>query len=59
MFKKKVHGRFFFCPLDFFGPSLVVWDNLTILDKLYRVSLKDTSFRKFNLNFFYKKYFRF
>jgi len=26
------------------------------LDRLSRVDLKDTSFKKFNLNFFYKKW---
>jgi len=49
--------------VDFFGPkprglrpSPVDLNKLTTLAKLYRVGLKDTSFIKFNLNFFYNKW---
>jgi len=45
-----------FCTVSFFCPSLVGFAKLTALAKLYCVDLKDTSFRKFNLNFFYKKW---
>ena len=41
--------------MGFFDPSLVGWAKLTALAKLYRVGLKVINFRKFNLNFFYKK----
>jgi len=44
-----------FCPMGFCGPSSVGWVKLRAVTKFHRVGHKDTSFRKFNLIFFYKK----
>jgi len=45
-----------FSLVDFFGHSPVGWAKLTALPKLYCVGLKNTNFRKLNINFYCKKW---